>query len=159
MKALSLRWWMHPPDHGDTAPTVVTGVFDVLHAGHVRFLTWARHRGRPVYVGIEDDERVAAMKGPDRPVNHLEERAEVLAALRPVDAVFLISGPPDLVGPDAYVELLRPLAPGAFAFTDGDPFADAKRQGAAALGADVLEFPHQRGLSTSAVLDRLEASS
>ena len=152
---LSLRWWMRPPEHGDIAPTVVTGVFDVVHAGHVRFLTWARHRGRPLYVGIEDDDRVAALKGPDRPVNRVEERAEVLAALRPVDAVFVISGPPDVVGPDAYVDLLRPLAPAAYAMTAGDPVADAKRRGAEALGAAVLEFPHQAGLSSSAVLDRL----
>ena len=156
---LSLRWWMHPPGHGDLAPTVVTGVFDVLHAGHVRFLTWARHRGRPLYVGIEDDERVAALKGPDRPINGVEERAEMLAALRPVDAVFVISGPPALVGPVAYVELLRPLRPAVYAVTAGDLFADAKRQGAEALGASLLVFPQQQGLSTSAVLERLEASS
>jgi cytidyltransferase-like protein len=134
---------------------VVTGVFDIVHAGHVRFLVWARAKARPLYVGLEADARVAHWKGDGRPLNPLALRAEVMAALRPVDAVFLIEGPPEATDPEDYVSLLRPLGPAALAFTEGDVYAEAKRQGAAALGADAWEFPAQPGLSTSAVVERM----
>ncbi|HZU71777.1 MAG TPA: adenylyltransferase/cytidyltransferase family protein [Acidimicrobiales bacterium] len=152
---LSLTWWVRPPARPAPAPVVVTGVFDVLHAGHVRFLTWARARARPLLVGLEADARVQHWKGPGRPLNPLALRAEVMAALRPVDGVFLIDGPPEATAPEDYVTLLAGLGPAALAFTAGDPHTGAKRQGAAALGIEAWEFPTQAGLSTSAVVERL----
>ena len=151
---LSLRWYGGPPPRQAVAPTVVTGVFDVLHPGHVRFLTWAAARGRPLYVGVEDDARVRHWKGPERTVHTLAERAEVLSALKPVSTVFYILGDPSACQADDYVRLLRQLGPEALAFTAGDPHAEAKRTGAAALGIDCLEFPFQAGHSTSGLLDR-----
>ena len=151
---LSLRWYGGPPPRQSVAPTVVTGVFDVLHPGHVRFLTWAAARGRPLYVGIEDDERVRHWKGPGRPVHTRAERAEVLSALKAVSMVFSIFGDPSMCHADDYVRLLRQMGPGALAFTAGDPHAERKRTGAATLGIDCLEFPFQAGHSTSGLLDR-----
>ncbi|HZT67352.1 MAG TPA: adenylyltransferase/cytidyltransferase family protein [Acidimicrobiales bacterium] len=152
---LSLRWYGGPPPTPTVAPVVVTGVFDVLHPGHVRFLTWAAAKARPVYVGVEDDARVRHWKGPGRPVHTLAERAEVLAALRPVTKVFYILGDPAECGFADYVELLRPIGPGALAITTGDPYAEAKRVGATALGAELWRFPFEVGHSTSALLGRL----
>mgnify|MGYP001180864652 CR=1 FL=1 len=151
--ALTARWIAGPP--GGASPAVVTGVFDVLHVGHLRFLSSIRDRGLPLVVGVEDDRRVSAWKGPDRPVNPDEERAELLAALRCVDGVFIVSGPPEVNGWDAYADLLRPMNPAALAITAGDPHTDAKRRGAEALGADFWELPLTRGRSTSATLNRL----
>lgn len=136
-----------------TRPVVVTGGFDVLHVGHVRFLAQVRSRGLPLLVGVESDERIRSWKGPTRPINSAAERAEVLAALRAVDDVFIISGPPDAVSPRHYVELLHPLDPAALAFTEGDPFSDAKGLGAAELGAEVWELPLTEARSTTAVLN------
>src|SRR5690625_7961670 len=89
--ALASRWFARP--ESSAAPVVVTGAFDVLHVGHVRFLTEVRERrpDLPVVVGVEDDERVRGWKGPSRPVNTADERAEVLAALPCVDCVFIIN--------------------------------------------------------------------
>ena len=151
---LSLRWYGRPPPDEPISPLVVTGVFDVLHPGHVRFLTWAAARGRPLYVGVEEDARVRHWKGPNRPVHTLAERAEVLAALKAVSMVFYILGDPTLCQPDDYVRLLRQMDPGALAFSAGDPHAEAKRTGAAALGIDCLEFPFEAGHSTSGLLNR-----
>src|SRR5689334_4370475 len=86
---------------------VVTGVFDLLHIGHLRFLEAARHLGDALIVGVEDDARVRRWKGADRPIMTQDDRCELLAALRVVDRVFLISG--ERVDPDYYVEVLRPL--------------------------------------------------
>src|SRR5262249_50734792 len=86
---------------------VVTGVFDLLHVGHLRFLCAARELGARLVVGVESDARVRRWKGLDRPIQTQEDRCELLSALRVVDDVFIIEG--ERVEPDYYVELLRPL--------------------------------------------------
>lgn len=154
--ALASRWLARP---AATAPAaVVTGAFDVLHVGHVRFLRSVREKGFPLVVGVEDDVRVRAWKGGGRPVNPEDDRAEMLAALRCVDGVMIISGPPETTGWDAYAALLAPLRPAALAYTEGDPYAASKQRGAAALGARAWELPLTAGRSTSAVLGRLAGS-
>lgn len=154
--SLRLSWFVSPST--TAAPVVVTGVFDVLHVGHVRFLTGIRERGLPLLVGVESDERVRAWKGPHRPVNHEDERAELLAALRCVDGVFVISGPPAVADWAHYAELLRPLRPAALAYTAGDAHTLAKQRGAAALGAEHWELPLTEGRSTTAMLGQLARS-
>ena len=62
------------------------GVFDILHPGHVRYLTTARSHGDALIVAINSDRSVRAIKGPERPVNPEAERAEVITALACVDA-------------------------------------------------------------------------
>ncbi|MHB1446378.1 MAG: adenylyltransferase/cytidyltransferase family protein [Acidimicrobiales bacterium] len=153
--ALSLRWYGGPPPRPGVEPVVVTGTFDLLHPGHVRFLTWAAAKARPLYVGVEDDARVRHWKGPGRPLHTLAERAEVLAALRPVAKVFYVLGDPQACGPDDYVKLLRPIGAAALAITAGDAHAAAKRAGASALGVECWEFPLEVGHSTSTLLGRL----
>ena len=63
------------------------GCFDLLHAGHVAYLQWARDQGDALLIGVNTDESVRALKGAQRPLVPFEERAAVLAALRCVDAV------------------------------------------------------------------------
>lgn len=63
------------------------GVFDVLHAGHVELLRFARSQGDLLIVGVNDDDSVRRLKGPRRPIFPLAERMEVLAALEDVDFV------------------------------------------------------------------------
>jgi D-beta-D-heptose 7-phosphate kinase/D-beta-D-heptose 1-phosphate adenosyltransferase len=69
------------------------GVFDLLHPGHVRYLGEARALGEALIVGINSDSSVRANKGPDRPITPEQERAELLAALRSVDAVTIFDEP------------------------------------------------------------------
>lgn len=63
------------------------GVFDVLHAGHVAYLTWARTQGDALILGLNTDDSVRALKGPERPLVPFADRAAVLVALRSVDVV------------------------------------------------------------------------
>ena len=55
------------------------GCFDLLHAGHVAYLQWAREQGDALLIGVNTDESVCALKGPQRPLVPFEERAAVLA--------------------------------------------------------------------------------
>jgi len=69
------------------------GCFDLLHVGHVRYLQEARALGDALLVALNGDVSVRALKGPDRPVNAEEDRAEVLAALECVDFVTVFHSP------------------------------------------------------------------
>ncbi|MEA3411365.1 MAG: bifunctional D-glycero-beta-D-manno-heptose-7-phosphate kinase/D-glycero-beta-D-manno-heptose 1-phosphate adenylyltransferase HldE [Pseudomonadota bacterium] len=66
---------------------MTNGVFDILHAGHVRYLRQAASLGDRLIVAVNDDASVRRLKGDSRPVNPLEQRMEVLAGLSPVDWV------------------------------------------------------------------------
>lgn len=85
------------------------GVFDIVHAGHVRYLREARALGDLLIVGMNSDESVRRLKGPTRPVHRLEDRIEVLSALRCVDGVvpFEEDTPEELIAklrPDIHVK-------------------------------------------------------
>ena len=72
------------------------GCFDLLHPGHVRYLAAARDRGDELVVGLNSDRSVRGLKGPGRPVQTEEARAEVLAALASVDHVVVFDAPTPL---------------------------------------------------------------
>ena len=80
------------------------GHFDLLHVGHLRYLAAARREADRLVVAINDDASVAALKGPGRPIVPASERAELLAALAPVDYVVIFSG-------DSPAPLLAELRP------------------------------------------------
>jgi rfaE bifunctional protein nucleotidyltransferase chain/domain len=63
------------------------GCFDVLHAGHVEYLAWARAQGDALIVGLNLDESVRRLKGDARPIVPFAQRARLLLALRSVDVV------------------------------------------------------------------------
>src|SRR5580700_4778550 len=63
------------------------GCFDLLHVGHVRYLEQARALGDALLVAVNGDASVCGLKGPGRPLNNEDDRAEVLAALGCVDYV------------------------------------------------------------------------
>jgi rfaE bifunctional protein nucleotidyltransferase chain/domain len=63
------------------------GCFDLIHAGHVEYLAWAREQGDALIVGLNEDESVRRIKGEARPIVPFAQRAAVLRALRSVDVV------------------------------------------------------------------------
>ena len=92
-----------------TVIVFTNGCFDVLHAGHVRYLTKAREMGDFLVIGLNSDDSVRRLKGNGRPINTEDDRAEVLDALRAVDAVTIFDEPTAealiaMVRPDVYVK-------------------------------------------------------
>jgi len=75
--------------HPNKTIVATNGCFDILHAGHVAYLEAAKEQGDILIVGLNDDESVRELKGPDRPINCLEDRARVLASVRYVDLVVI----------------------------------------------------------------------
>ena len=74
--------------HREEKTVVFTnGTFDIVHRGHVEYLEAARKQGDVLVVGLNSDASVRKIKGPGRPINGVQDRARVLAALRSVDYV------------------------------------------------------------------------
>jgi glycerol-3-phosphate cytidylyltransferase len=80
------------------------GCFDIIHVGHIKYLKQAKSLGDILIVGLNTDKSVKKLKGPTRPVNQENDRAEVLASLNPVDYVVLFDE-------DTPVELLGKIKP------------------------------------------------
>jgi rfaE bifunctional protein nucleotidyltransferase chain/domain len=93
-----------PSGDGRRTLVLANGHFDLLHVGHLRYLRAAAAEGDVLVVAINDDASVARLKGPGRPVVPAAERAELLAALAPVDYVTVFSGD----SPAPLLEELRP---------------------------------------------------
>ncbi len=125
------------------------GVFDLLHVGHVRYLTEARALGDALVVAINTDRTVRELKGPDRPVFDQAERAEIIAALKVVDYVVVF----DDVSPRKLIATLLPdvLVKG------GDYQLDQihGREEVEAAGGKVISLPFVEGASTTALIERM----
>jgi D-beta-D-heptose 7-phosphate kinase/D-beta-D-heptose 1-phosphate adenosyltransferase len=126
------------------------GVFDLMHVGHVRYLTQARELGDALVVAINSDQTVRQLKGEFRPVFNQAERAEILAALRVVDYVTIF----DDVSPRSLIATLLPdvLVKG------GDYKLDEihGREEVEAAGGRVVSLPFVDGASTTSIIERMK---
>ena len=127
------------------------GVFDLLHPGHVRYLSDARRLGGALIVGVNSDRSVHAIKGPDRPITPAEERAEVLLALACVDAVVIF----DEETPDAIIKRIQPdvLVKGA----DWELDNIVGRETVEAHGGRVVRMELAPGYSTTDLIRKVKA--
>lgn len=129
------------------------GVFDILHAGHVRLLEQARSLGEMLIVGVNSDESVRSLgKAPGRPVNQLVDRQEVLAALRCVDGVVSFPEPTPL-------ETIRFLKPEVHVKGgDYDKHQLPETPLVESYGGEVVILPFLAGRSTTSMLERIRAT-
>ena len=126
------------------------GCFDILHAGHVRYLTAAAALGDFLVVGLNSDASVRRLKGEGRPIVSEADRAEVLDALRAVDVVTIFDEPTA----EALVRLVRPdvyVKGGDYSL---DTLPEAKIVQAA--GGRVEFIPFVEGRSTTNVIERIK---
>ncbi|MBJ7390242.1 MAG: adenylyltransferase/cytidyltransferase family protein [Chthoniobacterales bacterium] len=127
------------------------GCFDLLHAGHVRYLQQARELGHALAVGLNSDRSVRELKGAGRPINAEDDRAEVVAALGCVDYVVIFDG-------KRATDILRAVRPHVYA-KGGDYTPESldpdERAVLAAAGAEVRILPLVPGRSTTAALERM----
>jgi rfaE bifunctional protein nucleotidyltransferase chain/domain len=132
-------------------PLVFTnGVFDVLHRGHVTYLAQARAQGASLIVALNSDASTRRLnKGDDRPINRLEDRAAVIAALEAVSAVTWFEE-------DTPLTLIRALRPDVL-IKGGDwkPDAIVGAGDVLAWGGAVHSIPFLQQKSTTALLDAI----
>lgn len=128
------------------------GVFDLLHAGHIDVLLGARHHGDALVVGVNSDDSVRRLKGPERPVRSEAERCYVLAALGMVDAVVVFEQ-------DTPLELIMTLRPDVL--VKGGDYTETTIVGAREVrdwGGDVVVIPLTPGHSTTSTIERLRGN-
>jgi D-beta-D-heptose 7-phosphate kinase/D-beta-D-heptose 1-phosphate adenosyltransferase len=124
------------------------GCFDILHAGHVDYLTRAASLGDALIVGLNSDESVRRIKGPQRPINNQQDRAQLLAAMSAVTYVVTFSEdtPASLIArilPDVLVK-------GGDYVADDIVGADVVRR----AGGSVRVLQFVEGKSTTAIIER-----
>jgi len=129
---------------------LANGCFDLLHVGHVRYLRGAKELGGKLVVGINSDESARRLKGRGRPIMPADERAEVLAALKDVDAVVIFA--------EADVgALIRELRPDIHAKgTDYTVESVPERDEVVACGGRVAIVGDAKQHSSSATIAKLE---
>ena len=125
------------------------GVFDILHPGHLRYLQAARRHGDLLVVGLNSDASVRRNKGPSRPINPEQERAEVLEALDCVDAVSIFDD-------ETPADIIRRVQPDVLV-KGADWPADqiVGRDTVEARGGRVILEPVEQGYSTTAIIEKI----
>ncbi|MCA8921515.1 MAG: bifunctional heptose 7-phosphate kinase/heptose 1-phosphate adenyltransferase [Planctomycetes bacterium] len=125
------------------------GCFDLLHAGHVHFLQGCREKGDFLVVGLNTDESIRGLKGPDRPVLNLDQRSTVLAGMEAVDLVIPFADPTP-------VKLIQTVQPDILC--KGEDYVDKE-----VVGREIVEGDGGRvelvkllpGVSTTRVIERI----
>ena len=126
------------------------GVFDILHAGHLRYLQQARALGHALIVGLNSDASVRRNKGPERPINAEDERAEILSALECVDGVVIFDE-------DTPAEIIRAIQPDILVKgADWAEDAIVGRDTVEARGGQVVRVPIEKGFSTSGIIEKIK---
>lgn len=131
---------------------LTNGCFDILHRGHVAFLRQARALGDVLLVGVNSDESIRRLKGDARPINCLDDRLRVLAALNCVD--HLVAFHDD--APDALIRAIRPDV-----FVKGGDYTREMLPEAALveqLGGRVQILPYVVDRSTTRLIERIAGS-
>ena len=132
---------------------LTNGCFDILHRGHVTYLSRAKALGDVLVVGVNGDAGVRRLKGPTRPINPLEDRAQVLAALSCVDHLVAFDE-------DTPVRLVRAIRPDVF--VKGGDYTREKLPEAPVveeLGGVVHILPYLQDRSTTGIIDQIKAES
>jgi D-beta-D-heptose 7-phosphate kinase/D-beta-D-heptose 1-phosphate adenosyltransferase len=147
LAAVAKRWH-------DAGRTVVftNGVFDLLHPGHLALLHDCAILGDLVLVAINDDASVARLKGPSRPVYPAVERAEILLALRWVDAVTVFAE-------DTPLETIQRVRP--HVLVKGAEYGSGQIVGEEFVignGGRVVRYPMAKGFSTTDIVRKMKTS-
>lgn len=122
------------------------GCFDILHVGHVRYLSFAKKLGDLLIVGVNSDASVRKLKGIGRPICPEHERAEVVASLASVDAVFIF----DDTTPMRWLKTLKPHVHVKGA--DRSMREIVERKTVQSYGGRIVLAPYHKDRSTSAVI-------
>lgn len=131
---------------------LTNGCFDLLHAGHIRYLRTARALGDALAVAINGDDSVRVLKGVGRPLNRESDRAEIVAALECVDYAVLfpelrVTGLIEKVRPSIYVK------GGDYTPASLDP---EERAALEKICAKIQILPFEPGHSTSGLIERIK---
>lgn len=122
------------------------GCFDILHRGHVEYLSKAKELGDVLILGLNSDESISRLKGPDRPINNLEDRCKVLEALSVVDYIVIFED-------DTPIDIIKYIRPDVL--VKGADYQKEDVVGRQFAGSVEL-IPVVAGRSTTSIIDKLK---
>ncbi len=127
----------------------INGSFDLIHAGHIRSLKFAREQGDVLFLGLNSDKSVRAYKSPHRPILPQNQRAEILDALRYVDYIVIMDDP------DISVPLLRAVCPAvhvdSIEYKNNTAMIDVINE----LGVKLVLLPKFEDISTTNIIKKI----
>ncbi len=127
------------------------GCFDILHVGHVTYLKEAKACGDLLVVGVNSDASVQRLKGPERPLQNEEDRAEILGSLKAVDFTILFEE-------DTPLKLIEAISPDVL--VKGGDWAIDQIVGSDHVlkqGGEVKSLNFVQGRSTTSVVDKIKS--
>lgn len=133
---------------------LTNGVFDLLHTGHLAYLQQARSLGEALFVALNSDASVRALKGPLRPVQSEEQRAYALAATWFVDGIVIFREP-------RLTREIRALAPDVYCKAGDytlEKLNPEERTALQEVGARIEFLPFLPGFSTTALIAKIKAA-
>ena len=127
------------------------GCFDILHSGHVQYITQAKSHGDILVVGLNSDQSVKSLKGSARPINNQTARASVLASLETVDYVVIFEQ-------DTPINLIKKIKPDVHV-KGGDYIAEELPEFPiiSDYGGKVIIKPFLEGFSTSSIIEKINS--
>jgi len=134
---------------------LTNGCFDLLHAGHVRYLKAARALGDALAVAINGDESVRALKGDGRPLNRGADRAEVIAAIACVDHVTIFA---EIRATDLLTKVRPAIYVKGGDYTQ-ETLHEEERAALERAGAEIRILPFENGYSTSSLIEKIKGIS
>ena len=130
---------------------VTNGCFDIIHSGHVSYLSRARDLGDKLLVGLNSDESVRRLKGDGRPINSAEDRALVLSAFSFVDYVCIFKE-------KRATDFLRAAKPDIYVKAgdyDLESLYEPERRELGICGSEIVFLPFVEGKSTTNIMEKL----
>ena len=128
------------------------GCFDIIHAGHVKYLAEAKKLGDVLFLGLNSDQSVRRLKGDSRPINSEADRASVLSALRFIDYVVVF-------GEDTPENIIRTIRPDVL--VKGGDYKIENIVGADFVkseGGEVVTIDFVDGKSTTRIIEKMKSS-
>lgn len=128
------------------------GCFDIIHAGHVKYLAEAKKLGDILFLGLNSDQSVRRLKGASRPINSEADRASVLSALRSIDYVVVF-------GEDTPENIIRTIRPDVL--VKGGDYKIENIVGADFVkseGGEVVTIDFVAGKSTTKIIEKMKSS-
>jgi len=125
------------------------GCFDIIHRGHVEYLEDAKALGDILIIGLNSDESVSGLKGPNRPINNEEDRARVLLGLKSVDRVIIFKE-------DTPLDLIKLIKPDVLVKGGDWEVEDiAGHEFVLGNGGEVLTIPFRINYSTTDIIKKI----
>ena len=129
------------------------GCFDILHSGHLYFLSESKKNGDILIILLESDENIKIRKGKNRPINSMKKRLKVLSLLSYVDFIIPLRG---MTKKEEYDKLIVQIKPDLITITKGDINIKKRKIQADLVGAKLIEISKIENISTTQIIKNIK---